>query len=763
MTPPIIKISAYKAWTGKDGKPRPGCKPYDTDFYSEMDRIKQGHYKPIVDKYRSIKDKDEKYRYKVSELPSLTISAVCKIWRKRDNVVAHTGLLNIDIDGKSNPQINDWPLVRDQIFNMRGVVACFLSVSGHGVTFVVRVHPDQHKDCFFSIVDGMKQHMQINVDVGTHDVTRLRFVSHDPEAKIRYNFDEIPISEPSQQYLENKKHFGTAETTLEPIGDADSEYNFNEAVKKASQQYKFSDGQKWSFLVSVAGSCNIMGMSLEFVRGQVLKNYRAGTNISNERLLKPVDDVYQLYSSQHATFDTEAAFERLNWNLKQHLIEHWLHEGKDPSKDELAKIAEEHEANIERVEYVKNRVFGEYSEEFGYNKFAAVKKVQIWLTKRYEFRFNKVTCQPEMSLFGTSDLHTVNPDEIFRQLQINKFPYSLNNVKSLLRSEFVKPYDPILDYFKSLTYDPSKDFIDDLASHVWTTNNDFWRKQFKKCLVRSIACGLGKKENRLVMVLYGKRQETGKSTFIRFLSPFPGSQYFTESPIIGGNQKDTELRFSENFMYNLEELAGLSRVDVNKLKADISKTSIKERRAYAAFETSAPRRCNFWASTNQKEFLHDEENTRWLIFEIEAIDWGYKTKVDIHKVWAQAWHLYNEGFDYNLDEQDRQIRETINEEYRYRRPEEELLARHFRKATPQTGQFYSATEIASLLNREHPSLKINPNNIGKTVASVFNLESSQVKINGRNTRGYWLNHMFSEAEGERRQTYPQSGNGPNPF
>lgn len=751
MQYPIIKISAYKAWKG-----RPGCKPYDTDFYSEMIKIKQGFYKPIVDQYRSITDPDQRQQYKINELPSLTISAVCKIWRKKENIINHTGLLNLDIDAKSNQHIIDWPALRDQIFNLKRVIACFLSVSGRGVTFVVKINPEKHKDTFFSIVDEMKQHLGITVDAGLHDITRLRFVSDDPDIKIRFNYDEIAIIEPSPFYLEYKKTFGISETTIEPIGEADSEYNFGEAVKKAELQYQFSEGQKWSFLISVAGSCNIMGMSIEFTRSMILKYFRDKTNISNDRLLKPVNEIYHLYKQQHGTFNIELAFERLNWKLKSHLIKDWLHKGKRPDDKELLTICEQFEANKERVEYVLNRVFGEYAEELNYDNFPAIQKVQIFLAKRWLLKFNKVSAQPEMSPLGCDDLHTVNPDEIHRQLQINKIKFGLDSVKSLLRSDFVKSYDPIQDYFKSLTYDNSKDYIDQLASYIKTEEGEFWPKQFKKSLIRSIACGLGKKENRIVTVLYGQKQETGKTTFIRFLCPWKTTKYFTESPIIGGQQKDTEIRFSENFIYNIEELAGLSRIDINKLKADISKSSIKERRAYAAFETYAPRRCNFWASTNQKEFLHDEENTRWLIFAVQSINWAYKQEIDINNVWAQAWQLYKSGFNAELDTEDRAIREYLNDDYRYRRPEEELLARHFKPAESGQGQFYSATEIAMLLNKiSGNSMRIYANNIGRSMMETFNIASVVVKINGKPTRGYWLFNSFTEAEGEKpRNQWP---------
>ncbi len=742
MDYPIIKISAYKAWKGK-----PGCVPYDTDFYSEMRRIGDGSYADIVRKYRSIADRDERLRYKIDQLPSLTISALCHHWRKLENVVSHSGLLNLDIDKKSNQHITDWPALRDQIFEMPGVVCSFLSVSGEGVTFVVRIAPEQHKDAFFSIVDGAKQLLGINIDPGLHDVVRLRFVSDDPGIRIRYNLFDISISAPSYQYLQSKRGFGSATLVLEPTGTADSEQNFLEAVKKATLFYQFVDGQKWSILISIAGTCNVMGMSEEFCRAMVLKHFRSQTTIDDGRLLSPVNGVYKLYRAQHGTFNIEAAFERLNYRLKRHIIFKWLHEGKRPTPEEILDICKEFEANKERVEATVDRVWGEYASEFGYNKFEQVVKVQTWLGRRYAFRLNVVSGQPEYSELGSTVFETVNEDEIYRQLQISSMKYSLANVKSLMRSAFIGPYDPIADYFSSLTWD-GLDHITRLAGHVTTEDYEFWEKQLRKSLVRSIACGLGTKENRIVMVLYGERQETGKSTFIRWLSPWGVGQYFTESPIIGGNAKDTEIRFSENFIYNIEELAGLDRHDINKLKADISKSVIKERRAYGVYEVTRVRRCNFWASTNQREFLHDDENSRWLVFNCRAIDWSYKTTVNIHQVWAQAYQLYKDGYNSDLDVEDRLSREYLNQDYRFTRPEEDLILRHFKPADSGSCKFWTCVEIAMYLNSLSNSLRINHNNIGKTIRKIWGLNSIQVKVNGRNTRGYWLAQVFSSADGE---------------
>ena len=79
------------------------------------------------------------------------------------------------------------------------------------------------------------------------------------------------------------------------------------------------------------------------------------------------------------------------------------------------------------------------------------------------------------------------------------------------------------------------------------------------------------------MLIYGYSQNTGKSSFIRFLCPWPNQQYYTESPI-SGNAKDVAIRLGENFIYNMEELEGLNRHDLNAFKAMVSQENTKERR-----------------------------------------------------------------------------------------------------------------------------------------------------------------------------------------
>ncbi|HEY1025330.1 MAG TPA: BT4734/BF3469 family protein, partial [Sphingobacteriaceae bacterium] len=138
----------------KENRYAPGWKPMDTDFYTEMFAIRDGAYYDVVSEIRKETDPDKRQELKGRTLKAITISANVENHRKIENC-KHSGLLNIDIDPKENPEIDNWEELRDTLFEMPEVVACFLSVSGEGVTFVVKINPDKHKDVFNSIKDEL--------------------------------------------------------------------------------------------------------------------------------------------------------------------------------------------------------------------------------------------------------------------------------------------------------------------------------------------------------------------------------------------------------------------------------------------------------------------------------------------------------------------------------------------------------------------------------------------------------------------------------
>lgn len=394
-----------------------------------------------------------------------------------------------------------------------------------------------------------------------------------------------------------------------------------------------------------------------------------------------------------------------------------------------------HGLNQDKVRAVFEKVRDNNKEEFGIINKPEIVKVEVFLRKNYDFVRNEITQATEFRTKGAKKWESVNTDTIFRKLQSVGFKFGLDKLKSLVRSDFVPLYHPFKAYFENLDpWDGQTDYIDQLAQFVKTTEDEFFRGQFKKALVRSIGCSLYGFENRIVMTLVQEKQSTGKSTFIRFLNPF-GKEYYTEAPI--RDNKDSEFAFSENFIYNIEELASANNMGVNRLKAIISTSSIKERKAYAVDPVSQPRRCNFWASTNKVEFLVDSENTRWLCFMLNSIDWGYKDKVDIHKVWSQAFALYHDKeFNDQLTDEEARHRDENNKSYEINDLEKELIKKAFKVCWKGEGKFYSNADITGILSEMAPKQKIDSKYIPKNMVQL-GFTRDQKRINGHPTRGYW--------------------------
>lgn len=392
-----------------------------------------------------------------------------------------------------------------------------------------------------------------------------------------------------------------------------------------------------------------------------------------------------------------------------------------------------------KVEKVFKKIFEDNTEAFGIDEKPEIYKVEYFLKKNWIFVRNEITQRTEYKpVLGNYDFDKLNEHTIYRKLQHVGFKFSMEKLKSLLKSDFMPSYNAFQDYFKNLpAWDYEVDHIGNLANYIKATNQKFHVTQFRKMLVRSVGCALYGVENRFVYVLIGEKQEKGKSTFIRFLNPF-GTKYYTEAPI--RDNKDTYFSFSENFIYNLEELASLSNLDINHLKSIISMAMIKERKAFEVNPEEQPRRCNFFASTNKDEFLTDSENTRWLCVNVEDIEWGYKTEIDIQKVWAQAFALYHDpNFNQYLTAEEMKERDEMNKSFEITDIEKDLIKQCFEvcKEGDRGAVFFSNPDILIALQEKFLGKTLNAKFIGKSMTQL-GFEKGCKYINKHKTRGYFV-------------------------
>ncbi len=324
----------------------------------------------------------------------------------------------------------------------------------------------------------------------------------------------------------------------------------------------------------------------------------------------------------------------------------------------------------------------------------------------------------------------------------------------------VPEYDPIEDYLKNLSKWDGVDHIGALCKYVEMPEKRraWFEIMLKKHLVRMLACATGKSDFNKQIFTFVSGQNDGKTSLIRFLCPDPWKAYFSEE--IDFESKDGLIALARNVFLVLDELRGMSRADINKIKSMTSKDHVKARLPFDRRETRLRRHASFWASTNNSEFLTDETGSvRWSVHEITGIRHdnggkaGYNQNIDINKVYAQAYHLLNDpNFQYNLTTDEIKKSESFNQAHTKNSSEFEAIVLHFEPG--EKSDFMMATTLKKTLESEPYFYKITSvEAVGKALRQM-NIERVKRRWDGRNVYGYLLRKraggdwLDADADGE---------------
>lgn len=331
---------------------------------------------------------------------------------------------------------------------------------------------------------------------------------------------------------------------------------------------------------------------------------------------------------------------------------------------------------------------------------SSIQKVVEYLVEQYDFRRNTLTNTVEFKLKTDSNYQEVNENNLYLNLRIEVgIKASISDILVFLGSDYVEDYDPLEEYFKSIKsrYNPTVDgdYIEKFCSYIKTQDQERFNLQFKKWLVRTVLCALKNDYfNKQTFVFQSEAQNMGKTSLCRFIVPKPLTSYYIENI---GLDKDSTIALSSNFICILDELASLTKFEINALKAIMSKLYINVRHPYERKAKSSPRRISFIGSTNQTEFLTDDSNVRWLCFRIEDINWNYKKDVDIDLVWSHAYYLLQSGFKYEMTREEIQENELANDSFKVSSVEFEVLQKYL---SPGTADNYHRELLSSEIMHE---------------------------------------------------------------
>ena len=154
--------------------------------------IQSDKYKPQIDALRMKLSAGEKDKYDEAKklLPGLTFSGT---FQRRDNrsLSKYIQLFQADFDHVSNMEE-----VREKLKSIPHIVFIFTSPSGEGLkaAFWVDCHHERHESGFMAMQAHLKEIHGLSIDESCKDISRLCFVSHDPE--LWTNPDATPFIPP---------------------------------------------------------------------------------------------------------------------------------------------------------------------------------------------------------------------------------------------------------------------------------------------------------------------------------------------------------------------------------------------------------------------------------------------------------------------------------------------------------------------------------------------------------------------------------------
>lgn len=219
-------------------------------------------------------------------------------------------------------------------------------------------------------------------------------------------------------------------------------------------------------------------------------------------------------------------------------------------------------------------------------------------------------------------------ERIYDAVALCSHKYTFNDVKS---------------YLKSVEWDEVKRLDTLFVDYLGAKDTPYTRAVIRKSLVAAVARAMTPGCKYDYMPILSGPQGLGKSTFLRLL----GRRWYSDS-LTSFEGKEASEMLQGIWINEIGELNGLSKSETNSVKQFLSRTEDIYREPYGKRTGNYPRRCVFFGTTNDTEFLKDRTGNRrfW------PVDVGLQpvTKsvfVDLERevdlIWAEAYVYWQLG------------------------------------------------------------------------------------------------------------------------
>ena len=232
-------------------------------------------------------------------------------------------------------------------------------------------------------------------------------------------------------------------------------------------------------------------------------------------------------------------------------------------------------------------------------------------------------------------------------------------------------------------------FIDYLGAE----DTPYVRAVARKSLCAAVARAMHPGIKYDTMPILAGPQGIGKSTLLRLL----GADWFNDSLTVFTGKEASEM-LQGSWIVEVGELVGISRAEENQVKQFLSRVEDIFRESYGRRTGRYPRRCVFFGTSNEYEFLRDRTGGR-RFFPIDCMKRQPTKSVfiqladEVPQIWAEALAMWRLGEPlYMENEELAAAAKAAQEEHAFALPREGLIREFLERQVPEDWQKRSLDE-----------------------------------------------------------------------
>ncbi|MED5019316.1 virulence-associated E family protein [Paenibacillus chibensis] len=260
----------------------------------------------------------------------------------------------------------------------------------------------------------------------------------------------------------------------------------------------------------------------------------------------------------------------------------------------------------------------------------------------------------------------------------------INNALTLISHK--RRFNDVQRYLEGLQWDgvPRLDTL--FSDYLGAEDNVYTRAVARKSLTAAVARAMVPGVKYDYMPILAGPQGLGKSTFLRLL----GKNWYSDSLTTFEGKEACEL-IQGVWINEVGELTGMSKSESNAVKQFLSRTEDIYREAYGKRTMPYPRRCVFFGTTNDSEFLRDRTGNRrfWpidvgILQPTKSVFRDLESEVD--QIYAEAFMRWQLGEQLYLSGEAEELSKQQQEAHRESSAKEGIIRAFVERPIPEDWQ-----------------------------------------------------------------------------